>query len=233
MLFPMLLAILLNRPPVATEGPSLDTAAVLQQFPLNKGATWTYEGEAEWTTVMTQKVRSGRVRNVMEVLQFIPGETGFAAVVRGFPMDLAWYEPGKGKSISVIICKKGRLYQESSRSAKGAAVKARQLLADHAYPAPGGEPFLELPLRPGKVWGKAPGRDDSRYAWVVDGTEPQPFSAPGVARGATFPAFTATFTTNPDQRTLGFAPGIGLTAFAYEHHGAVARTRVRLVAFRP
>ncbi|NTV74562.1 MAG: hypothetical protein HGA66_10185 [Holophaga sp.] len=71
------------------------------------------------------------------------------------------------------------------------------------------------------------------YAWVVEGSEPRPFSAPGVARGAAFPAFTASFSTNPDQRTLEFAPGIGITGFAYEHHGAVARTRVRLVAHRP
>jgi len=233
MLFPMLLAMLLSRPPQAADGPTLDTAAVLQQFPLNKGASWTYVGEAEWTLPNTHKVRAGRVRNVMEVLQFIPGEGGFAAVVRGFPMDLAWYEPGKGKSISVIICRKGRLYQESSRSLKGAAVKARQLLADRAYPPPGAEPFLDLPLRAGKTWAKAPGRDDSMYAWVVEGSEPRPFSAPGVARGAAFPAFTASFSTNPDQRTLEFAPGIGITGFAYEHHGAVARTRVRLVAHRP
>lgn len=233
MLFSMLLATLLHRPPLADEGPTLDTAAVLQQFPLNKGASWTYAGEAEWTVPDTHKVRTGRVRTVMEVLQFIPGETGFAAVVRGFPMDLAWYEPGHGNSISVLICKRGRLYQESSRSPKGAAAKARQLLADRAYPPQGAEPFLDLPLRPGKSWAHAPGRDDSMYSWVVEGSEPRPFSAPGVARGASFPAFTASFTTNPDVRTLEFAPGIGITGFAYEHHGAVARTRVRLVAFRP
>jgi hypothetical protein len=224
---------LLTRPPQAAPEPFLDTAAVLLQFPLNKGATWTYEGEAAWTTVNTQKVRSGRVRNVMEVLEFIPGDSGFAVVVRGFPMDLAWYEPGKGNSISVLVCKRGRLYQESSRSRKGASAKARQLLADRSYPTPDLEPFLDLPLRAGKVWGRAQGRDDSMYGWVVDGTEPQPFSAPGVARGTAFPAYTATFRTNPDQRTLEFAPGIGLTAFAYEHHGAVARTRVRLVTYRP
>jgi len=33
--------------------------------------------------------------------------------------------------------------------------------------------------------------------------------------------------------SLEFTPGVGITAFTYEHHGTVARTLVKLVAFNP
>jgi hypothetical protein len=90
----MLLAIMTARPPVGAEGPRLDTAAVLAQYPLRKGTRWVYQGRAEWAGRRPGEVRSGEVKDVMEVLQVVTGPDAFAAVVRGFPMDLAWYRPG-------------------------------------------------------------------------------------------------------------------------------------------
>jgi hypothetical protein len=173
------------------------------------------------------------VRETLEVLQVLTSGDAFAAVVRGFPMDLAWYRPGLKPKISVLMCRNGRLYQHTSRGVKPALAQARLLLADRTYPPRDEVPFLDLPLQPGKVWGYDLGRDDAMYRWQVDGTEAKPFSAPGVARGAAFPMFTATFRTNPDHMSVEFAPGVGITGFSYEHHGTVARTKVHLVSYRP
>jgi len=237
MLFPMLLTILSARPLAMADGPRPDAAAVLAQFPLRKGARWVFEGEAEWTTREPRKpapkVRTGPVRDTMEVVQVLAAGDAFAAIVRGFPMDLAWYQPPLKPRISILLCRNGRLYQHTSRGLKPALAQARLLLADTRDPGPDDVPFLDLPLQPGKLWGTDLGRGDAMYRWVVEAKEARTFSAPGVARGASFPVFTATFRTNPDHLTLDFAPGVGLTGFTYEHHGTVARTRVHLVSFHP
>ena len=230
MLFSMLLAIAIARPPLGAEGPRPDTAAVLAQYPLRKGARWIYEGKAEWTDVRHRRVHQGRVRDVMEVLQVLPGPTSFAAVVRGFPMDLAWYQPAVKPRISVVVCKEGRFYQRASRGLGPAVALARALLSDPAWPPREEDPFLDLPLEEAKVWGHDLGRDDALYRWVVEGKAPRAFPGSG---GGRHPVFTASFATRPDKVVLEFAPGVGITAFSYEHHGAVARTEVRLVGRQP
>jgi len=232
MVFPILLALLFAGPPQEVERARPDPAPLVQ-FPLRKGSRWVYEGEAEWTR--GDKVQSGRVREVMEVLAYLPGpEASFAAVVRGFPLDLAWYQPGRKAAISILVCRKGRFYQRPSSGLKHALVHARILLADPAFPtAQEEDPFLDLPLAAGKVWGTGASREDGMYCWVVEGPKARPFTAPAVARGAAFQPFTAVYRTNPDHMSLDFAPGLGLTAFSYEHHGTVARTQVRLVAYHP
>ena len=232
MLFTTLLAMLVARPPMVAEGPRPEASAALTQFPLHKGAKWVYEGEAEWTT--RNQVQAGRLHEVMEVLRFLPGPEGsFAAVIQGFPLDLAWYQPGRKPKISLIVCRKGRFFQLPASSLDHAVTHARILLADPAYPPRTEDPFLDLPLQPNKAWGGGAGREDAMYCWVVEGQEGKPFAAPGVAKGAAHPVFTAAFRTNADHMALDFAPGLGITGFTYEHHGAVARTHVRLVAYKP
>lgn len=226
MVFPILIASLLAAAAPDPTGTRLDAAAVLEQFPLRKGARWVFEGEASWPGRKAGQVRTGKVRDVMEVLQVVPGKDAFAAVVRGFPMDLAWYQPGTRPRISVLVCKGGRFYQRPSQGLKPALALARELLADGSWPPPEEDPFLDLPLADAKTWGHAPRRGDGLYRWVVDAKAPRSFPGAG---GGPRPVFTASFTTNPDEVVLEFSPGVGITAFTYEHHGALARTRVRLV----
>jgi len=173
------------------------------------------------------------VRDVMEVVQVLSAGDAFAAIVKGFPLDLAWYQPPLKPRVSILLGRNGRIYQHTSRGLKPALAQAKLLLADSKGPAPEEVPFLDLPLQAGKLWGPDLGRGDAMYRWVVESREARTFSAPGVARGASFPVFTATFRTNPDHLTLDFAPGVGITAFTYEHHGTVARTRLRLVSYKP
>jgi hypothetical protein len=208
-----------------------DLAAVLDAFPLRKGARWVFEGEAEWTAPRGRGVRSGRVRDVMEVLEVRRSGGACAAIVRGFPLDMAWYRPGRRPGLSVLLCRDGRIFERTTPSLEAARTQARVLLGSPEPPEE--DPFLDLPLREHKAWGRDQGRPDARYCWVVDDPAPRRFAAPGVAGGAAFPAWCASFRTNPDQVAFEFAPGLGITAFSYEHHGAVARTRLRLVSHRP
>lgn len=231
MLFPILFAALAAVPRVGPEAARPELAAVLEQYPLKKGAKWVFEGEAEWTRPRGRGVRAGRVRDVMEVLETLRQGEGCAAIVRGFPLDMAWYHPGRRAGLSVLLCRGGRIYERTSPSLAAARAEARSLLADPEPPEE--DPFLDLPLRERKAWGREAGRGDAKYCWVVEDPAPRRFSAPGIARGAAFQAWGATFRTNPDQVSFEFAPGLGITAFAYEHHGTVARTRLRLVAYRP
>lgn len=202
--------------------------ALLEQFPLRKGARWTYAGEARWSSP-GRPVRSGPVRAVMEVLEVFHGGDAVAAVVRGFPMDLAGYRPGTGPGVSILVGRAGRFHQHTSRGLRPALAQARELLQATGDSS---QPFLELPMAPGRSWGGDPAREDSLYRWVVD-KEPHRFRAPGVAGGAPWQAWTASFHSLPEDLELEFAPGLGITGFSYDHHGSVGSVKVRLVAYRP
>jgi hypothetical protein len=133
----------------------------------------------------------------------------------------------------VLVCKNGKFYQRASQAPGPALALAKGLLADPAWPSREEDPFLDLPLQDAKAWGHAPQRDDGLYRWTVEARTARAFpGAPGGGRTA-FPVFSASFTTRPDHLEVEFAPGVGITGFTYEHHGAVARTQVRLVSMRP
>lgn len=229
MLFPMIFAVAAAVPRVSMEDARPDLAGILTQYPLRKGARWTFEGEAEWSVPGGR--RSGRVRNVMEVLDVVRKGDSFAAIVRGFPLELAWYRPGMKPGLTVLIGRNGRIYERDAPSLRAAQSEAQARLEDAAPPEE--DPILDLPLRERKAWGREAKRGDGLYCWVVEDGPAKRFSAPGVARGAVFQAWSASFRTNPDHLTVEFAPGVGITGFTYEHHGTVARTRLRLVAHSP
>jgi hypothetical protein len=45
-------------------------------------------------------------------------------------------------------------------------------------------------------------------------------------------AYVLGYRTLPDEETLTLVPGIGITSFAYVHHGTIVEANVHLVAYR-
>ena len=187
-------------------------------FPFVKGTTWTYAGTVKWTDVRTP--RSGSVRWTSKVRDaFNEGDIA-AALLEGGVWDVAWWSPD-ARAESYVLLRVGTRYYLVRHDAKTlfAAVKASGRNA--LPPDLADELWFDASLKPGALYRPsdvAP-RDDTLYGWSVAGA------------AATRSAYVLSYRTLPDEETLTIVPGVGITSFAYVHHGTIAEADVHLVAF--
>ena len=78
-------------------------------FPLKKGTYWIYRGETKFLVPRKNAAGDEKQKGVaneeksevltwkMEVIDTLERPNVFAALIKGGPWDLAWYEPGKAR----------------------------------------------------------------------------------------------------------------------------------------
>jgi hypothetical protein len=74
-----------------------------EYFPLTKGNYWIYKGETKYLVPKKEappnsgqnEAKSEILTWKMEVVDTTEGGNYHAALIKGMPMDLAWYTPGK------------------------------------------------------------------------------------------------------------------------------------------
>jgi hypothetical protein len=194
------------------------TAKPLPIIPLDEGTEWIYSARVRWTVINSNHERGAAIQWRTRVVKSFKTDTAMAAVISGFPTDLAWYEPGEEPGYSVIIETESGLFETSA----GREQEAEDLAKKAAGGAQVGEQLLRLPVRAGDCLDRDnSGRTDNRYCWFVEGRVKS-------ARGY---AWELTYQTNPDTTTFHIVPGVGVTRFSYDHHGIVASADVQLTGF--
>ena len=190
-------------------------------FPFVKGTTWTYAGTVKWTPEGNgQPARSRTVRWTSEVVDAFDDGDVAAALLRGGVWDVAWWSPDASPG-SYVVLRVGTRYHVVEHDAKTmfAAVKKS---GRNALPSElPDEVWFDAPLEPGALSRPryvAP-RDDTMYGWLIE-------SAP-----AQQSAYVLSYHTLPDAQTLTLVPGIGITSYAYAHHGTIAEADVHMVAY--
>ncbi|HEY0381792.1 MAG TPA: hypothetical protein VGC72_06300 [Candidatus Elarobacter sp.] len=199
-------------------------------FPFVKGTTWTYAGTVRWTPIGNHP-RSGTVRWTSAVADaFDDGEIA-AALLKGGVWDLAWWSPD-ARAGSYLLLRVQTRYYLVGDDAK-AMFSAIRTSGRKALPADLEEKrWFETPRKPGRLY-RAPSvapREDTRYGWLI--ASAPPVNA-GLARmkTATRSAYVLSYITLPDEESLTVLPGVGVTSFAYLHHGTVSEANVHLVGF--
>jgi hypothetical protein len=193
-----------------------------QIYPLSEGTTWTYAGRAKWTVDNSTEVRGGRLRWTAEVVKTFSGPGVTTAVIKGFPFDLAWYDPQKEPNYTVVVENSNGLFESDVETESDAEALAANAIQGRKI---GGDQLVKFPVRVGDCLG-----DDSTapellanhmYCWFVKRTVME-----SGARG-----WEITEDTGPADLTFLLVSGIGITHFNYNHHGTVAITDARLIAF--
>ncbi len=205
-------------------------------FPLSKGTTWVYKGTSKWTRTGSGEVAEKPVTWRMQVLETLTRDQVTAAVVKGYPLDLAHLEDGKAPGDYLIV-----------RVGPGKYYLLRQLRTEEVLrrlrdenDLLGGvvredEIILDAPLVPGKIYGEADliTRQDKMYSWIVEEARPAELRGiKGIAPAGGKMEYEITQRTLPDHQIVEFVPGIGITRYVYGHHGTVSETDVKLVEFR-
>jgi hypothetical protein len=213
----------------AAPPPPLPVDELSHYFPLASGAYWVYQGQVQWTEDST--VKEDTVTWKMEVVEVVRRDHVVGYRLKGHPGDLAWYEPGQSPGDSVIIQVGPTRYYQSSPEALARLKDPDDFLLELVDES---QLFLDAPLIPGELFGETgqTTRPDTSYCWVVTGVQPaQLDNIPGVTGSIARSQYTLIFQSRPDQQTVEFVPGVGITRFAYSHHGTVAEADVKLIEY--
>ena len=213
-------------------------------WPLDKGTFWIYEGDVSWVEANAQtgqnEIRQKHLTWRSEVTDCIDVNGVTVALVHGSPLDLAWYNSKKQPSDTLLIGVGPDYYRVTKNAvATFAHIKAAGDYLPTADPnAPGetAEILINGPLAPGKKFGidgdSLYGLFRDRCCEMVDG--PVPFDlrpVRGAPRIVHAQVYSITCQTSPDNDEIDFAPGLGITAYTYNHHGTTMKVEVALKEF--
>jgi hypothetical protein len=189
------------------------------RFPTEPGTYWVYRGTTSWTLPGTASVETSELTWRVEVTRQLRGDGFEVAALRGFPSDLAWYEPGKQPGeYALIILDGSAYYLTEGADAVSAALAGKPAVDDYDL-------LFRWPLHRGDSFGEpeSVARRDGMYCWVVEEASRSPRS--GIER------YRLSQRTLPDHEAIDFVPGVGVVAYEYAHHGTVASTSLKLVEF--
>lgn len=225
-------------------------------FPLIKGSYWIYKGTVKWTQAgsidingkrSSCKVLEKTLTWKVEVIETISRGHVFAAILKGHPGDLVNYEEGRDRGDYLIIrVGLGKFYKLSGERGKEALkrLKDKKYSDRHffagdkkyslGYLGIGAEPFLDLPLQVGKVFGSSEWitRVDKQYMWLVESAgEIQLTDIRGISSSHKMKQYRLAYRTNPDHVIVDFVPGVGITRYIYEHHGTPMDVDLKLIEY--
>lgn len=210
-----------------------EPARLKDYFPLHKGTVWTYEGVVHWKGGADKKPDEKRLRWTMEVLETFEESFFSAALLRGHPDELAFYEPGRKPSEYVIV-NSGGLYYKLARAAWAVLKQPGSARSECLKDVP---LFLDAPLAEGKRFCEPEQLLVQRnYCWNVTDKEVPLKGIRGIPTGLLkeHRGYELNFTTSPDHTLVGFMPGLGITEYTYVHHsGDGVSVEMKLIAYNP
>jgi hypothetical protein len=208
--------------------------ADVRPIPLEKGTRWIYEGKVKWTPSEGGAAKSSRIRWVTEVLEAFTSSNIVSAVVRGFPDELTWYEPGQIPGFCVLLDVGDKLYRMSAPGRDQAKALALKLSRNHKELPANAEELLDLPLVVGHKWGQDkddPPRSDTWYCWCVERVRARTLNVKGTPLKGPSKVYQLAYRTCPEHLIFEIAPGLGVVRYIYDHHGTVASVDLHLVEY--
>lgn len=198
-------------------------------FPFVKGRFWLYDGKV--TYAANGKVNEKDIKGWRsEVVEVAKGADFQAALLKGRPSDLAWFEDGRERSDAIVIVTAKAEYEEYDGD--GAVQQFASIKADGKLPADmKPELIFRYPPKDGERFGEEDPATNGRYCWVASATSKAAFHPPvkGLPKSKPFPQFTITYRSSPDHTIISFAAEVGITGYTYVHHGTKGDCEMRLV----
>lgn len=214
---------LLNPPPSTQGSPMLPfllapilalSPAPTPLLPSTVGTTWHYKALVQWTGETAKGVQTASLDWQMSIVAARRRGSTTVLVVKGFPADLCWYEPSIKPRLSVLTLRADGLWIDTD---PGSQDMGSLMDAALAAENPGGHYLSGRP----KV-------GDS-FRWPAD-MDQSPYRRRLEARVdfRGHKGWQVVLSTGPDDETLAFVPGTGVTTFEYNHHGTPASVRAEL-----
>lgn len=210
-----------NRNKNAVNSIKTKTDTINTYFPLTIGNYWFYEGIVKYTLPNSNIVKKKKIKWKMEVTDVIKRQPLTAVVIKGFPVDLAWYEDTTKRGNYLILINSGKYYLNDNSQFEIAINRLKNKKDDLQNIVSDDDLFLDFPLYKGKRYGGTmPLRNDGWYSWQVE----KDSSAANT--------FEISYMSSPDFTSYNFTIGKGITGYKYIHHGTIAECDIKLVSFK-
>ena len=201
-------------------------------IPLEKGNYWIYKGTVKYQKEGIEKPSQKTVALKMEISDIIVRDAITAAVVKGYPLDIAGFDGSSVPRGDYVLVRAGygSYYLLSGEDSINALKKlkdgndALHELVDES------DMIADFPMAVGKVFGEAEQvtRADGKYFWRVEECVDADLSAVKGAPVGSAREYWLFYLTNPDRQKSGFIPGVGITSYSYRHNGTVMEFDVKL-----
>ena len=202
-------------------------------LPLEKGNYWIYKGTVKYQKEGVEKPSQKLVTLKMEISDIIVRDAITAAVVKGYPLDIAGFDGSSVPRGDYIIVRAGYgscylLSGEDSINALKKLKDGNDVLHELVNES---DMIADFPMAVGKVFGEAEQvtRADGKYFWRVEECVDTDLSAVKGAPVSSAREYWLFYLTNPDRQKAGFVPGVGITSYSYRHNGTVMEFDVKLV----
>jgi hypothetical protein len=202
-------------------------------FPMAKGTAWVYSARVKWATKGTEVGGTKTLRWTVTVADSVQKGDVAAALLKGGPWDLAWYEPTV-KPREHLIVRVGSAYyllhdEAAETLADIKAGKTRDLkdrLADDIW--------FQLPMEISDNFCSPEEEERAPMGcWSVEKiTTTHSLKVPGLKPRPESTEYLLTFMTNPDTEMVTLVPGLGILSWWYQHHGTAAEASLKLLEFR-
>jgi len=202
-------------------------------FPMSKGTTWVYSAHVKWGKPGTEATASKDLRWIVTVADAAQNGDIAAALLKGGPWDLAWYEPNV-KPQEHLIVRIGATYYllHDEAAATFADIKAgktsdlTERLADDIW--------FQMPIEISDNFCAPEAEERAPMGcWSVEKiTTTHSLRVPGLPPTPEATEYVLFFMTNPDTEMVTLVPGVGIFSWQYQHHGTVAEASLKLVEYR-
>jgi hypothetical protein len=201
-------------------------------FPMAKGTSWVYSARVKFGKAGTEVAGIKTLRWIVTVMDTAQKDDISAALLKGGPWDLAWYE-ATVKPQEHLVVRMGTSYYllHDDAAATLAAIKAgktgdlKERLADDIW--------FQLPMEISDNYCSPEAEEGAPLnCWSVERiTTTHSLKVAGFKAAAESTEYLLSFMSNPDTEMVTLVPGVGILSWFYQHHGTVAEASLKLLEF--
>lgn len=200
-------------------------------FPFVKGRYWLYDG-----TVRFSKDGEAKGKDIKgwksEVIDTVEGNDFKAALLKGAPMDLAWYEDGRERGDWLfILTAVGGFHQYAPGDMALEIFNTIKTTGKLPKSFDDSRIMFKIPMKVDDRFGDPEQTKlGPRYCWVVSGISkenPKP-AVKGISADGNHATYALTYRTSPDHTNIGFTTDLGILSYEYVHHGTPGDCDMRL-----
>ena len=196
--------------------------------PLKKGMVWTYKGHVQVTDAVNKDITWRQ-----EITEVVTYKNVTAAVLKGHPRDLWFYEEGRKPGRYLWVCVNNKKLYELEGDRVDSVLKLIRAKSDITKELTGDDLIVDLPLNLQNCFGSQNLTQAPLFCWKVDQVsfaDLKKVKLPSLLATELRRAYSYSmiYRANTDHTVVHFVRGLGFVDYAGSHHGTLCDFELHL-----